>query len=359
MKQEQAAALLELTQQKHRLPQTPVRARLLEAFEEQSRFQPLPDQLPVMVHANGSVGTFRVRVPLFNSGISSALSLRSHYDIGEVGLSWRQDTEERVVVWRPLCGYPLTGGDGPDYAQPWRKADNISDGYALTLVCLLQNTYPELAADVCYRAATMGMAGDPHLAGIVRQLGHRNVQAVIRESDERPYYDPDEGRVVPALAARVTRLWHTRAFRVHHNFRGDMEAEPMHHGWSWSSTHPDIYIIAMDHRRRMYDIRFGTRIGPSQRQVIERYGGRLPFSGSSAGQAFDSAANYVRHALQTTPYTGGAMNWTHTTPWARTNWDGMPDISQYSRTQAPDWLTDEDNDCMGLGTMSIPGTPTE
>ena len=350
----QAAMLLDVVRQKHRLPATPVRAGLLEAYE--ARCEQMPDQsrLPVYVHKDGSIGTFRVRIPGFDR---DHFNLRSQSDIGEIGLAWCQDREprERVVVWRPLCGYPPGGGSGPDYNAMWRRADSISDAYAMVMTCLLMDTHPERAADVCYRAAISGLAGDTNLSDMVWTLGHRNIAGVMRDSDERPYYDPDEHRVVPALACRLTRVWHTRAFRVNHDFRGDMNVEPIHSNWSVASIHPDIFVVVMDHRRKLYDIRFGARINQPQRDVIEYHRGRALYSGTGTNW-IDSVRAALMNTVNTTAagWPSGYANVTNTSH-AIT----LPDLSRYTRVVAPNWLTADDNCVMGLSHMSIPGTPLQ
>ena len=340
---------LRVLQQRHRLPDVPVRQCVVDAI----------NRLTGRVTQEFSPATGTVR--LFIGDISRAFNQWASPEscaIGEVGWAWHEE-RDAVPVWRTAWGYPVSGSQADD-KQPWRMAKSVAEAYAMVVASVLRQDHPELAVNEYLHAMT-NEAGHPHIQSIKNKVAHRNIRLVVRDGDARSFYDPDENAIVAATAARLNQAWHGVAVKLYdHGISRGIGVEHVVNGdWAVRSLQPMMYVVAMDNTYHLYDIRYGARIMPNLRDAIAARRGRLRSNDflSELGTALGSIAEYQpmtttsnqtwRHNAitgRTMPaVVTGVASSTHTRPWGRA-WVEIDDcIDQYETARCPDWLEANDN----------------
>ena len=333
---EQHEEFLSVLQQRHRLPNTPVRQYIIDAVGMYDArmdwfFEPESSTFHLCVGAMS-----RAAIPWATAQSPG---------LGELGWAWHPD-DGVVAVWRPACGYAIDSR-GADDAQPWRMARSDVEAYAMIVVNALRQDYPELAYNE-YMHAMTNTARHAAVIDIRHQVQHRNVRQTYCPDEPRNYYDPHAGVIREALAMRYTRSWVTRGFRIHpHMQHRSMMVEPLSVSWAVHSIQPWMYIVAMSHTDQAYDIRFGASVPEVFRAEILHRRGRVPKPETFHQQMTLAANTSALHSMtRLHSNTPKGMFTRYDRAWLIDE-----RLGHYEMSRCPDWLEDRDNLVLGLKHM--------
>ena len=314
-----------------RLPELPVRANILKAFDQMSRSgryirhpkAPWGDT-PWSLADTGTIRIFtRVTEGLGRDARWGELNSPS---IGELGYA-ETDDGVRHAVWRPALGYGI-GGKADDN-QPWRRASDIKLAYGhlidyaasavthgamqgsfirhlLETTCIKPITAQNMSDEwLCHRNLTGETFGEDtrpapdtelcihngislqmqanaeHIAAVTR---HPNVDTwVDNEGARRPFYDHELQQFVPAKAVHIGRKWSAVVKGTDTSYGSVFAAND---GLDIQSTYitPDYGRgLKPDMNQRISGKQFIIYTRPQAREIALRFGRHVP--------------KYVREAL--------------------------------------------------------------
>ena len=200
---------------------------------------------------------------------------------------------ERIVLWRPACGYPPQGCDADDN-QPWRLAEDEGEAFALIFLNAYRHAAPELAG-VTWRNLminpTRKMHGYDLDVKLIKMTRHANVKFREGRPETVRYYDPaiNDFRTADAAVAPV-REWQGWLFKAEtcHSLDPNPEGNGVkmqgyeifsdyYKDWALHSLPYHTFAIVANPHERRYELKFNDKMPAYVRNAVKETYGQIRF----------------------------------------------------------------------------------